>query len=167
MLRDVLGDDEFVADVEKHLAERQIGKKLFGLRNSLGMSQKDIADEMGCSQSRISKLESSRDADMRLGDLFDYLRAMDMDATVVVHGKDRNLVDHVKYHAACIKRLCDDLAKVAIDDASISQGVAKFFNDAALNMIAMLQDSAKELPLSQTASPHLQTIVDDFGSVPA
>ena len=89
MLRDTLDDQAFVADFEKHVAETRIAAKLFVLRNSRGLSEQDVAKKMGCRPSRVSKLEHGKDADLRLGDLFAYLAALEMDANIVVYHKNR------------------------------------------------------------------------------
>jgi transcriptional regulator with XRE-family HTH domain len=161
MVRDLVDDQDFAADFEKHLASRQISKKLFVLRNTLGMSQKDIADEIGCTQSRISKLESGADEDLRVGDLFAYLDAMGMGATIVVHNKSRTAVDQVKSHALSIKRLCDQLATLAVEDSAIAKGVSVFFGETASNLISMLHESAKRLPLAQEST--IQADLDEGG----
>jgi DNA-binding transcriptional regulator YiaG len=47
------------------------------MRVSKGLTQRQLAQAIGCSQGRISKLESGRDEDLRLQDLIDYTLATD------------------------------------------------------------------------------------------
>jgi|SRR5579872_5770753 len=76
MVRDLLADDpEFVKQFENRIAERELIKALTIARSRAGLTQEQLAEKMGCGQSKLSKLESGVDADMRLGDILAYLKA--------------------------------------------------------------------------------------------
>ena len=79
MVRSVSDDPQFADEFDRRVNSRRLVKHLFALRSAEGLSQKDIADRIGCSQSRISKLESGNDDDLRLADLAAYLRALGLD----------------------------------------------------------------------------------------
>jgi transcriptional regulator with XRE-family HTH domain len=146
MVRGVSEDQRFADDFDRRVNSRRLVKHLFALRNAAGMSQKDIADRIGCSQSRISKLESGNDNDLRLADLAAYLRALGLDLCLVFGQKDSTLVNKIKYHALAIKRLFAELVKLAQMDERIAEGVAGFHGEAFFNLIEILRDSAKKLP---------------------
>ena len=75
MVRETAGsDDGFAEEFEKRIADRTIVKYLSILRASRGFTQNDIAGKFECTQGRISKLESSADEDLRLGELAHTLR---------------------------------------------------------------------------------------------
>ncbi len=76
MIADNAPSEEFRQKFETQVAKRRVIKHLIALRTARGMSQKDVADQVGCSQSRISKLEHGMDDDLRLGDLRAYARAL-------------------------------------------------------------------------------------------
>jgi transcriptional regulator with XRE-family HTH domain len=116
---------EFRNSFDKRIAERQIIKLLISLRALGDKSQKDIAAAMKCSQSRISKLENGKDNDMRLEDLHGYLIAAGYDLKIVIGKQGQNAFDEVKYHAFSIKRLLDDMARLAGQDQTIGRGVLK------------------------------------------
>ncbi len=82
---------KFAAEFDEHVAGRAIGKSLFALRARNGLSQKDLAEKMGCSQSRVSKLETSPDAGIRLGDLDRYLGALGMEIRLAVTNRGQRL----------------------------------------------------------------------------
>jgi transcriptional regulator with XRE-family HTH domain len=86
MVRETSDDDggAFADALEERLRCRGILKDLMVLRASRGLSQGDVAAKMGCTQSRISKLESSTDADLSLGDLAGYASAVGFRAKVVL-----------------------------------------------------------------------------------
>ena len=79
VLRDVAPDDAFQADFDQHVAERRLIKELLALRAVRGLSQREVADFIGCSQGRISKLENAKDADVRFGYLQEYADALGCD----------------------------------------------------------------------------------------
>ena len=61
MLADNAPTAEFREEFEAQVAKRRVIKHLIALRIANGMSQKDIADRVECSQSCISKLEHGMD----------------------------------------------------------------------------------------------------------
>jgi DNA-binding XRE family transcriptional regulator len=64
----------------KQLADRHddtlLGAHLERLRCDAGLTQVEVAKRMGVTQSTVSRLEGSRWQDMKLGELDDYLKAM-------------------------------------------------------------------------------------------
>lgn len=81
MARDLLsGDPDFVAEFETRLSKRQLVKSLSIIRARAKLSQQELASRMGCSQSKISKIESGIDADLRFGDIEAYLKATSHEA---------------------------------------------------------------------------------------
>ena len=49
-------DDSFVDEFNERLQSREVVKTLQTMRIASGKSQAEVADELGCSQGRISKL---------------------------------------------------------------------------------------------------------------
>jgi len=156
MVRDVSEDRAFAETLERRVAQRQIVKSLFALRSSKGLSQKDLAQKLGCTQSRISKLETGDDDDLRIGDLDRYLTALGLDVCLLVTPRHRMAIAMVKHHALAIKRLLDRLADLARGDNQIARGVAGFFGEAFFNLVKMLQDSSSRLPKNEGERPYIQ-----------
>lgn len=161
MIRDTADDKGFADELDALLAQRAIVKQLFALRSARGVSQAELASKMECSQSRISKLESGSDADLRLGDFAAYLDALDLDVRLVVQRKNHTLADQVKYHAFNIKRIVDRMATLAGDDAPIAAGVFNFIRNAAANLEHFLRDSANKLKLPMQATPRISIEVEE------
>jgi len=76
MVRGCSESSEFADSFENLLSQRQLIKQLLVMRATKGISQEDMAKEMKCSQSRISKLENSVHGDLSLTDLHTYLSAL-------------------------------------------------------------------------------------------
>ena len=154
VLRDVAPDDAFQADFDQHVAERRLIKELLALRAVRGLSQREVADFIGCSQGRISKLENAKDADVRFGDLRAYAKAVECDLVAQPIPHDMKPVDKAKGLAFAIKRHMDDLAQLAKTDERIAAGVAGFFHELFVHFTLMLGDSAKQLPRRSDESPY-------------
>jgi transcriptional regulator with XRE-family HTH domain len=145
MMKDITQDDPYADELNEHLSRRTIIRKLLALRGAKGLSQGDIAAKLGCTQSRISKLESGTDADLSLRDFEGYAAALGFNIKIVIVDKNINFVNEIRYHAFSIRRLTDYLARLALADELIATGVAAFFNEAASNLLRMLQDSADKM----------------------
>lgn len=146
MVRDVADDASFADEVENHLESRKIARDLAVLRASQGLTQTDVARKLGCSQGRISKLENSTDADLKLGELAEYASALGLRISVTAERMDRGAVDRVRHHAFRIKEELDHLAELAGDDRGMASGVSAFLGETFFNLIAILQASARKLP---------------------
>jgi predicted XRE-type DNA-binding protein len=82
MIRDISEDKDLGEKMAGDVENRSVINVLMALRTSLDKSQSDIAGEMGCSQSRVSKLESGRDDELRLGDFRAYARALGFEMSI-------------------------------------------------------------------------------------
>ena len=153
MVREMSEDKSLAADFEKRIAAKTLVKKLFTLRQIKGLSQQEMAKKLGWSQSRVSKLESAEDSDLRFGDIIAWLAVLDLELGIIISPREASAVSKVKHHAFAIKRVTDQLADMAAGDNAITKGVAQFFGEAAFNLVSMLQQSAKKLPLSADESP--------------
>jgi transcriptional regulator with XRE-family HTH domain len=78
MVRSLSDDPGFQEEVERTIEERALGRMLGVLRNAAGLTQAEMADKMQCTQGRISKLEMAAQRSIRIGDLLDYARALDL-----------------------------------------------------------------------------------------
>ena len=165
MVRELSENKAFADDFEEQLERRQVVKGLMASRASLGLSQKDIADFLGCTQSRVSKLENGNDADLHLNDLAGYAAALGYDVTIAFTPKNWTAADEVKYHAFCIKKLLSLMTDLVAGDQSIGQGVLSFFQEAkhslgkivqssVRTLVAMLRASDRQLPLFPEEHSH-------------
>lgn len=148
----VAADGSFAEAFDKQVAERQVIKLLISLRALADKSQGDIAKTMGCSQSRISKLESGKDGDLRLEDFQAYLTALGYDMKIVIGKREQTAFDEVKYHAFSIKRLLDRFAGLAGDDETMAHGVLTAIGETWYNLAKMLEDSARKLKVRPKAA---------------
>lgn len=153
LVRDTLDDGTFADEFDDLVRRRTVVKQLSALRAARGLSQSEVAERLGCSQSRVSKLESGMDADLKLNDLAGYCSAVGLSVGLVFADENQSIVDQVKAHAAKIHSLLGELATLAHKDDKIAEGVASFLNEAFFNLIQMLQDSANQMPENANGKP--------------
>jgi transcriptional regulator with XRE-family HTH domain len=137
---------EFAEAFKKHVAERQLVQKLQLMRAHAGLSQEDVAKKLGCTQSKVSKLESSTDRDLSVADLLDYASSTGHELQFVFFTEETKLVDEIKYHFFETRELMERMARLAGVDEDIAKGVAGFFGEAYWNFMTMLGDKLKTLP---------------------
>lgn len=146
LMQDMVPDAKFNDELASLIEARKTVKQLLAFRALRGLSQAEVATRMQRTQSRVSKLENSRDDDLRVSDLRKYAAAVDCDLAVGVIPKGTQPVDRVKCHAFAIKKHMEDLARLAASDETIRAGVTKFFVEVTYNITKMLAEAASCLP---------------------
>jgi predicted XRE-type DNA-binding protein len=91
MIRDLSGD-EFADDFDARQAERRLVRSLTLARVGKDVSQTELAALMGCGQGKVSKMERSRDADLGLGDIVAYAKAIGMEVRLALRPGEDGLV---------------------------------------------------------------------------
>jgi transcriptional regulator with XRE-family HTH domain len=149
-------DTDLVEELDAELSSRQVVRALFAMRSARNVSQAEIAAQLKCTQSRVSKIENGVDADLSVGELEAYARTLDCDLVLTFQKRHSTSVDRVKQHAFAIKRELDQLARMAGDDSTLRQGIASFFGEAFFNIVRMISESAKSLPHLSDDAPHVR-----------
>ncbi len=168
MVKDLSEDNKFKDSVLNEIKNKTISKLLFALRCQHNLTQKQIADKIGCTQSKISKIESSYDKDITINDLLEYGKSFNLQLEIGYRRKGNiKIVDSIKHHAFKIKEYSDMLAKLAGNDVSMKKGVLGVFCDIVDNMFRMIQDSASKLNIpkstKKTEEPiHISSPVQDI-----
>lgn len=153
-------DPDLVDELEEDLSSRQVVRALFAMRSARNVSQAEIASQLKCSQSKVSKIENGVDADLSVGELEAYARALNCDVVLTFQKRHSTSADRVKQHAFAIKRELDDLACIAGDDSTLRKGVASFFGEAFFKIVRMISESAKSLPATSDDSPHVRVSME-------
>jgi transcriptional regulator with XRE-family HTH domain len=146
MVRATADDEAFADQFEQRTARRRVINHLVSLRAAMGLTQKDIAERMGCTQGRVSKLENSLDEAITVGDLRKYASALGLSTQFTLMPKETRAVDRVRFHAMQIQSTVDGLAGLTKNDPAIARGAAAFFGEAAFNLLLILQEAAGRLP---------------------
>jgi transcriptional regulator with XRE-family HTH domain len=159
MVRDLSSDDDaFAGGVCREIAARNIINHLMAMRATQGLSQKDIAERMGCSQSRVSKLENGKDDDLRIGDFHCYAEALGFQLLVLLGKKGQPpIAERIRYHTSALQDLFVELEGLVRDDASMQRGMWKLVLDSlrslALGLAGMVKGLTRKLPHARQDKP--------------
>jgi hypothetical protein len=116
------------------------------LRCANEVSQVELAERMKCAQSKVSKMESSVDADLNFGDIINYVRALKQAAHITFAPARRDGADRIRFHVACIKHELDRLVKMAGKDETIGQGIEAYAIDTVQKLVRVVEESLDGLP---------------------
>lgn len=78
VVRELTNDKDFQEEFDHQIASKALSKMLFALRCNKGISQAEIAEKINCNQSRISKIENSELDEIKVSDLVEYAKALDL-----------------------------------------------------------------------------------------
>jgi len=136
---------EVIDSVRERMQKRQLVKALSVLRNVLGLSQTEVAQRIGCTQAKISKLESGMDAGVKIGDLDSYATALGIAFQIRFMKSGESGADKIKYHICSAMDILHQLAALTGEDDDIHEGVSGFFVEAVENTAAMFKLCLAEL----------------------
>jgi len=145
LAKDLTDDRDFLRDLEEELADKSLARTLFTIRCRGGVTQAEMADRLGYTQSRISKLENGGLDRIKVSDLVAYAKALGLQTSISFH-KKMTAVEWVKFHAFQIKDYLDQLAGLAHKDEGIFKGVRDFYGETLFNFLRLFEQSAAKLP---------------------
>ncbi|UUO06160.1 helix-turn-helix domain-containing protein [Blastopirellula sp. J2-11] len=156
MIRKADIEEEVRDETIESLNSRRIVSRLMSLRACAGLSQKDIAEQMECSQATISKLENSVDDDLKIGEIKRYAEIVGGEFSSNVLPNSLKPVDRVKCLAFGIKHQMEEMAQLAHRDETIAEGVSKFFFEVFANVSRMFGAAVNSLPNKSDGSPYIK-----------
>lgn len=148
-VKDLLRENVVVPEVERLLAdlEKETGlvAKLALLRQQAGLTQAEMAQRLGVTQSAVSKLETGPDENLTVRELREYARHTNQ-RIGVMFGRPLSHVEAVKHHAFRIRERLNALAELAHKDAQLEQAIQGFFGEAFFNILTILSQCQQQLP---------------------
>jgi transcriptional regulator with XRE-family HTH domain len=147
MVRGISKDDTFKELATKEIKGKTLAKFLFYLRCDHNLSQKQLAEKIGCTQSRISKIESAFDKNLTIQDLLDYAKALNLHLEIGYRHPSVKIVDLIKYHAFKIKAYLNQLSGLAKEDETLKEGVGRFCVEVLFNIGKFISDNLVKLDL--------------------
>lgn len=98
LARKLSKDRTFQKRLEDHIHRRRLVNELVAIRGAKGLSQQALAEKMGCTQSRISKIEKSEDSELHLGSIVDFANALGLRVEITVSSGNSTAVEPHKPH---------------------------------------------------------------------
>ena len=163
-VQSLIDDRQFQEEFEQQVASKQLSKTLFAMRCRKGFTQSEMAEKLGCTQSRVSKIENTVVEKIRVSDIVAYTQVLDMGLSINFRGST-SAVDCVKFHAFQIKKYLDDLAEMAHRDDDVLEGVKKFYIECLHNVLVLIKNSADKLPKARKLKRPLLEVCAPEGAV--
>jgi len=154
-------DPAFADEFEARLASRRLVTLLSVLRCRAGLSQRDLAARLGCTQSKVSKLESGKDSDVRVGDLVSYTSATDHEIRLFFVPKGQTILNQVEMHAGVISGLLNRLVELVGDDPAMAAAAKAAVSKVNYNLGKIVQKAIHSLPAVVEESPRPFQVVDE------
>jgi transcriptional regulator with XRE-family HTH domain len=135
---ELTGDESILQDVERHEKATRIVSLLENERVRQKLTQKEIAQRMGVSESTISRFEDTPDEDLRLGDVKSYMRALGMSMSMLICEEALPSAARIKHYVIEIQRLLTKLteyAKNSHGDQELCDAISKFQGEVLFNFL--------------------------------
>jgi transcriptional regulator with XRE-family HTH domain len=126
------------------------------MRVSKGLTQDAVANELGCNQSKISKLEKGMDSDLTIREIEAYAKATNKDVAFLFSERNQSLAQQIKHHAVMIRSAFEKLVELAHKDDGIADGVAGLHYEVFMNVNRFLQETSEKLPLCESGKPYIR-----------
>lgn len=161
MIRATTDDDSFARDLEKRIHDRRILKELAVRRVGRGLSQGDIAKLLGCTQSRISKLESMSDSDLTIGDLAKYANVFGLRLNILLIPTNTTPISRVRMLAVELREELKHLTALAKKNQELGKVITTIFSETFPGFIRTLQGLAKKVPQVPDEQPPVSFRIHD------
>jgi transcriptional regulator with XRE-family HTH domain len=148
LVKATAANDDQIREFDRRIRGSAIVNALVRSRAAAGMTQADVAERMERTQSAVSKLEHSTDAELSLQDIASYMHATGGRLNLGI-GKQPNRVERIKELAICLEGELKSLADLSSnsDDRAIRQSINGFFGEAWFNFFKILCDATSRLPM--------------------
>ena len=114
---------------------RRTARSLVFERERLGLSQKQVAQRMGVSQSKVCRLESSEDANLVYGDVAAYAKALGLNVTLFYDDIEAQPEIRAQIYAEHIADMLEKLRKVLPKGIGYEDEIAHFSGNVLLPLI--------------------------------
>ena len=121
MVRDTVPDETFHDELEGYLADNNVSRALSTLRCTQKLTQSELAQRAGCTQSKISRIENSRNDRLKLEDLAIYARAFNMQVSIDF-AQESSTADAIGRLARQITSGLDEVAERVKQEGAADEG---------------------------------------------
>ena len=138
-----------------------------------GLSQKQVAEQMNCTASKISKIEGGTDRSLKWLDMCQYMGALDMTVSVMATDNDLPAAESIKHSVFKIREDLLKLAKLTNDidmentEDGLTEKIHTFFGEVLMNFLAQYEAGCKELRPELTFSEFAMKALEAPSSVEA
>ncbi len=148
MAASLTGEPEVGSQVEREIQNSRLITTLLNLRLQKGMTQKQIAEFMGCDSSKISKMESGNDLNLKWADIVQYLSAMHMRINLNIEDTSLPAAMRIKMYVFRIHELLESLSELAAkesDDSDLTDKINQFYGEVLFNFVMRFEENYEKL----------------------
>jgi transcriptional regulator with XRE-family HTH domain len=142
------GDPKAEQEVRAEIAKNALVSALLAQRVSRGLTQEKVAESMGCDPSKVSRLESGNDENLRWVDIEGYLRAVNVRISILFDDPSLPAADKIKHHVFRIDYHLESLIALAKEGGGndmLAQKIHQFYAEVLFNFLKRYKDSYDKL----------------------
>ena len=137
--------------VRQLVSECHIATRLAQLRHQAGITQKEMADKLGVTQSAISQLEAGNDDSITLKQVKEYA-SLTGDKISMFFGRPYSHTEAVQICGNALKYRLDKLAELANQNAEIQSEIKGFLGDVFCGLFNIIASCNDKLPIDENDS---------------
>jgi transcriptional regulator with XRE-family HTH domain len=156
-------DPKVEQEVRDEIARNYMVSHLLSLRVSKGLTQEQIAQSMECDSSKVSRLESGNDENLRWPDIIGYAGALNVNLCVIIEDPTLPAAEQIKRCVYKISEHLKDLAELARKvggDDDIAKKIHEFSGEVLLNFLLRYKDHNEDLRSFMKLTPPLRTAIE-------
>jgi len=142
------GNEHHKERIQDEVDRSRLVDSLIQMRLRKGISQKQLAERMKCTPSKISRLEAGSDAALKIGDLRDYVLGLNIGMAIIFEDQDLPVAEQIKQHVFSIHDKLERLVKIAATsdgDKEIIDKINQFYKEVLFNFMTRFQASQSRL----------------------
>lgn len=153
---------EEAANVRRRIAESQMTQTLVNARLRSGMTQKQVAEKLGWTQGRVSKLENGNDFSLSFREVHLYLRAVGANVPMILgRYKKPNAAEKIRESMSTLQSELNKLIQIhdGNDCPELSKKLRDFFiqtsqglSEICVSIAMQNRDEKQTPPLEDTTS---------------
>ena len=152
MVRDTVPDEDFKDKSDGYSADYGVSRSLTALRCSHDVTQEELADRAGCTQSKISRIENSSNDRLKLDDLAMYARAFNMRVSIDF-APESSSTDATERLARQIRNGLDNVAAKVRREGAADEGAKEAYETFLFEMLDLFMDNLEGLRACRNGSP--------------
>lgn len=138
--------------VEGRAGDYNVSRALSDLRCSQKLTQEELAERAGCTQSKISRIENSSNDRLKLDDLTMYARAFNMQVSIDFT-RESSSAGATERLARQIRNGLDHVAEKARHEGAADEGAKKTYEAFLFEMLDLFLDNLEGLRARRNGSP--------------
>lgn len=150
--RDSVTDGMFYDELEVCPADDSVSRALSTLRCSRKLTQEELADRAGCTQSKISRIENSGNDRLKLDDLAMYARAFNMQVSIDF-APESSSADAAVRLARQIRNGLDNVTERVRHEGTADEGAKKAYETFLFEMLDLFMGKLEGLRAQTNGSP--------------